>query len=322
VTEPDPGLQTFDLQAVATHELGHSHGLSHAMLNQVSDTDADASTMHPFPDQTDPLNQLDQRTPSEDDLGYSSYLYREGSEAAGPAALQPGDVAFDSVYGIVSGEVTHGAVGVPLPGAAVSAVDRSTGRVASGVYAGQVAISLDPASGFGRLLPGMQTLVHGRYELPVPAGIYEVRIEAVDGDPVPASIVNVTTALSAALGLHGFDEEAWHQGLEGVLEAAPGRGTPIDVEAGETVAGIDLVTNRARKVAPFGRLSRFTSVFVAPGTYYAVRVPAEEVVAPALGLDVLTPVLERSYRSVDGGATFTPDPSSNYMIGLVVSDLR
>lgn len=435
VTDADPGLRTFDLEAVAVHEFGHSHGLAHAMLNQISDDDADGSTMHPFPDWTDPLNQLDQRTPSADDAGYSSYLYREGSAAGGPAALQAGDVAFDSVYGILSGEVTHGVFGVPLPGAAVYAVERSTGAVASEVYGGALELSFDPATGALRLLPGAASLTHGRYELPVPAGIYEVRVEAVDGDPVPASLVNITAALSAALGLHDFGEEAWHRGLEGSLEAAPDRATPVEVEPGGTVTGLDLVTNRTRKIAPFGNLASFTPLLPVPGTYFAVRVSAEEVVALAedapfavtsaeyytgsfysnvprfaravlatgrvlpdgtaqvdldtplaettdfvgqeydfapfyfanpiglgqrilngylsgtvtdlfvvlqvptetpfpgpygfaagLGIDRFTgpgdlPIQGRSYRSVDDGATFTPDPSANYMIGLVVSDL-
>jgi len=37
-----------DIDAVSTHEFGHSHGLSHAIINQFSENDGTTSTMFPF----------------------------------------------------------------------------------------------------------------------------------------------------------------------------------------------------------------------------------------------------------------------------------
>ncbi|MEO1171361.1 MAG: matrixin family metalloprotease, partial [Myxococcota bacterium] len=42
-----------DVDAVSTHEFGHSHGHNHSLINQISDTDGTGSTMFPFIDTTD-----------------------------------------------------------------------------------------------------------------------------------------------------------------------------------------------------------------------------------------------------------------------------
>src|SRR5215813_6148294 len=84
----DTVTRSVDLVATATHEFGHSHGLSHVLDNQISKTDGNAVTMFPFIDTGDPVAELNQRSLSSDDIAWSSFFYPEGSAKSGPAALQ------------------------------------------------------------------------------------------------------------------------------------------------------------------------------------------------------------------------------------------
>jgi len=86
----DTVSQSVDLNTTATHEFGHSHGLSHSMDNQSSATDGDGATMFPFIDTSDPVAEAFQRTLHTDDIAWSSYIYPEGTAKSGPAALTGG----------------------------------------------------------------------------------------------------------------------------------------------------------------------------------------------------------------------------------------
>src|SRR5262245_30838147 len=116
---PDDVFESVDLLALAVHEFGHSHGLSHSMTTQLSATQGRPSVMAPLIETRDPEDELNLRTLSGEDVAWSSFFYPEGSAASGPAALGPGDVAFGDVFGLITGDVRHGGLDLPLAGANV-----------------------------------------------------------------------------------------------------------------------------------------------------------------------------------------------------------
>ncbi|HEY9419933.1 MAG TPA: matrixin family metalloprotease [Thermoanaerobaculia bacterium] len=282
----DGNLRSVDLRTVAIHEFGHSHGLSHVLNGDKSPASGETVTMFPFIDTDDPAAERDQRELDTDDIAWSSYFYPEGSAAAGPAALQAGDAAFDSVYGLITGTVTHGVLNQPVAGASVSAIDRKTGEVFASGFSGTTRVAYNPATGSFGLVSVAYNILDGRYAIPVAKGNWELAIEATDGTPVGTGSISVTAQIGGVFGQLNFNEEFWNGNKEGAIEVRTGESKNVHVNPGEVEAGIDFVTNREINVNNFGNRNFFGFTGSPAGRWYAVRIPASQISAILPGQDI------------------------------------
>jgi len=274
----DTVSRSVDLNTTATHEFGHSHGLSHSMDNQSSATDGDGATMFPFIDTSDPAAEALQRTLHTDDIAWSSYIYPEGTAVSGPAALTGGDIAFKKLFGIISGQIRHGVLDQPLAGASVYAIERRGDRLIASGFSGTADLSFNPATGGFFFLPPELGLINGRYAIPVPKGNYAVGVEAVDGTPAAAGNISFTCQIGAFYGQQNFNEE-FYSPFDGDAEARPGFSKNVHVSEGRTTANINIVTNNAFNISNFGAQDFIGFVNSPPGQYYAVQVPASQISA-------------------------------------------
>jgi hypothetical protein len=272
---------SVDLIALATHEFGHCFGIGHTAVNQLSATDGSNPTMGGI-DLFDPASELSQRTLEVDDKGVASFFYPEGSSASGPGALQSGDVAFSAVYGLITGEVRHGALDQPMAGGHLFAIDRNTGVVAASSFSGTTQMSFDPATGALSLLPNVsQAILGGRYVMPVPRGNYYVGIEAVDGFPFSANIMGFTSRVGAFFGQQNLLEEFFNGNEEDVVEREPGDAKNIHVNPGQIYAGVDINTNRVFTISNFGPqgfcCANYCCAELAPGDLIATAISASKL---------------------------------------------
>lgn len=268
---------SVDLETVATHEFGHSHGLSHVLTNNRGAHDGRGAVMFPFIDTGDPDSEREQRTLDSDDRAISSWIYREGTAAEGPASLQPGDRRFGSVYGLIRGTVED-AGGMPVAGANVFAIDRRSGEKVSSAFSGPARVLLDPATGALFIPDPEEAVPTGAYEIPVPLGLYSVGVEPIDGIPVSAGSISLSAQIGAILGQQNFDREFWSlRDRFGLLEDL-GQALPVPVLPGRGADHIDFATTVTFKAG--NTVGRFSSGFVdlGPGSYYIVRVPVETVI--------------------------------------------
>jgi hypothetical protein len=145
--QADTVTRSVDLECVATHEFGHSFGLSHVPNNQTSAADGNGATMFPFIDTGDPASELSQRDPDNDDIAFASFFYPEGTAASGPGSLQAGDVPFASAFGLITGELRHGVLNQPIAGGYLQTVNRDTGERGVGAFSGTTNLSFNPSNG-------------------------------------------------------------------------------------------------------------------------------------------------------------------------------
>jgi hypothetical protein len=285
-SDVDTNILSTDLQGTATHEFGHTIGLSHVLDNQLSPTDGTSATMFPFVDTGDPPSELSQRTLSSDDIAWASYLYPEGTATSGPAAIQPGDIPFNFVYGLIKGSVTHGMLNQPIAGASVSATNLLTNAMVSSAFSGTTQLTYDPATNSLNLVSAAYDILNGDYTMPVPLGLYKLGIEAADGAPVSPFDINFTTEIGGIFGQQSFNEGFWGGPLESATEVNPGLAFPVVGVPSLTVSHVDFVTNNQINLSNFGSRDTVGFSSLPAGTYYAVRIPASQISAINPGGDL------------------------------------
>ncbi|HEX7294516.1 MAG TPA: matrixin family metalloprotease, partial [Pyrinomonadaceae bacterium] len=272
--------QSVDLQAIATHEFGHSIGLAHVLNNQTSSTDGTGATMFPLLDTDDPPAELSVRSLDIDDIAYASYFYPEGTASSGPAALQAGDVAFTSAFGLITGELHHGVLSQPLAGGYVQTIDKDTLKEGVAAYSGTTNLLLNRSTGTVSFAPDVsEAIVNGNYAIPVPQGNYNVRAEPVDGFPFGPDSINSTVLIGNFFDQQNFIEEFWNNNKEAAVEREPGDAKSVHVNNGVITGGINIVTNRVLSISNFGPRTAIGFANSPASCTYAVAFPASQITA-------------------------------------------
>lgn len=254
-TQPSPFAA--DIGAVATHEFGHSHGLAHDFINQISADNRFGSTMFPFISTRDPEAEAATRQLHTDDIAWSSFNYPEAS--------------FDDVYSVVRGTISD-PEGLGILGANVYAVDQAGDIAAVTAHSGALRV-LGTANGLF-IAPPAIGIVNGDYQLPLPRGNYELFVQSPDVAGATGGNISITSQGSGFYGQAGFDEEGIGAPIgENAFESRPGQAQQLIVRPGSRpISNIDAVANDSVQLQDY-TVQSFggTGAALAPGVVYAQR---------------------------------------------------
>jgi len=262
-TQPVAGAA--DIGAVATHEFGHSHGLAHDFINQISADNRFGSTMFPFINTADPEAEAATRQLHTDDIAWSSFNYPEPS--------------FDDVYSVVRGKISD-LDGLGILGANVYAVNQAGDRAEVTAHSGTLRV-LDIAGDLFFAQPAIG-IVNGEYELPLPRANYELFVQSPDVGGATGANISITSLGSTFYGQVGYDEEGiGPRNRETASERRPGQAQQVVIRPGSRpLKAIDAVINESVQLQDFA-VQDFggTGAAIAPGVVYAQRFTNAEVLS-------------------------------------------
>ena len=138
-----------------------------------------------------------------------------------PPQSRRGTSRSSGCYGVIEGNVQHGVLDQPIAGANAFAVSKLTGRVVSSGFSGTTQLRTTRLNGGLFVINPAFNILDGKYRIPVPLGIYGVGIEPIDGQPVPAASVSLTTQLGSFFGQLNFNEEFYNRNREEAIEVRP-----------------------------------------------------------------------------------------------------
>ena len=122
-------------------------------------------------------------------------------------------------------------------------------------------------------------ILDGRYTLPVPLGLYQIGLQALDGLPAGAGNISLTAIVGNFFGQLDFEEEFWNGHGESGSEDQPGLALPLLAIPPLAIPGIDLVSNATDEQQSFQTLNASGFTAAPGGRLYAVRFANADVLA-------------------------------------------
>jgi hypothetical protein len=180
-------LTDDEFDAAFIHEFGHLIGLDHSQINVncYVDYGCSANDVAGLPTMFPILMTAEQKSLSEDDMAWVSYLYPVTQAATGKTL-------FSSVYGVISGKVLFGDGISGAQGVNVIARQTSDGIIGSRsvayssssgyLFTGNPGQAVTGTNADGSMFGSRDPLLIGRYDIPVKAGNYIVEIESLNPD--------------------------------------------------------------------------------------------------------------------------------------------